>query len=99
MAELRLVRPVNDQEYQALVKTLITLSKDICELRASELAMSQIITEILPLVDPQVGQRLAHYPHYTEAHRTEILLELEKTNPWLAAHLDDDSSTSGDCTR
>jgi len=87
---------MNDQEYQALLKTLITLSKDICDLRASELAMSQIITEILPLVDPQVAQRLAHYPDYTDAHRQEMLLELEKTNPWLAAHLDADSPTIDD---
>jgi len=98
VADLILVRPTNDQEYHAFVKTLITLSKDVLELRASELAMSRIITEILPLVDPQVAQRLAHYPDYTDAHREAILLELEKTNPWLAAQLDADSPTIGDST-
>jgi hypothetical protein len=87
---------MKDQEYQALIKTLIGLSKDVLDLRASELAMSQIITEILPLIDPQVAQRLAHYPDYADSHRQEILLELEKTNPWLAAHLDADSPTIDD---
>ena len=78
-----------------LINALITLSKEVNELRASELAMSQIISEILPLLDPAVAHRLAHYPDYAEAHRQEILLELEKTNPWLAAQLDADSPMPG----
>jgi hypothetical protein len=86
---------MDEQTFRKLINALITLSKDVTELRASELAMSQIISEILPLVDPQVARRLAHYPDYTEAHRQAVLLELEKTNPWLAAQLDADSSMPG----
>jgi len=81
---------VSEPDVNALRKLVLELSKHVCDLRASELAISQIISEILPLIDSRVADRLAHYADYMDTHREAILLELEKSNPWMAAELDAD---------
>jgi len=79
---------MNDDDAKLYRETTLNLWRWIHELNAGEQAMLKIIVELRPHVSSEVFDVLLKYIDYKAKISQEILLKLEKTNPWLAAELD-----------
>lgn len=71
-----------------LLDAVLILLRHVHRLCAAEDAMLKMLEEIRPLAPPEIQAVLKKYESYKRQMSDEVLLELEKTLPWLAAHLD-----------
>jgi hypothetical protein len=76
------------EETKVYQETIITLWRQIHGLQAGEEAMAKIMLELEPHVSHEVFTVLLKYFDYKSQASQEILIQFEKTNPWLAAELD-----------
>ena len=79
---------MNDEEAKAYKETILKLWTWIHDLCAGEEAMMKMMLELRPHVSSEVFSVFAKYLDYKQEIFQEMLLKLEKTNPWLAAELD-----------
>jgi len=78
------------EETIQLRKLIITIQKQLGQLRCAEEAMLRVMKEVLPHVSPEVRAALLKYHHHKEDFWSEVLLEHEKNFPRQAAELDAD---------
>jgi hypothetical protein len=79
---------MNDEDAKHIKETILNHWRWIHELLAGEQAMLKMIVELKPHVSSEVLDVLLKYHDYKTKISQEMLLNLETTNPWLAAELD-----------
>jgi hypothetical protein len=78
----------NDERLKAHQEVILGLWSLIHQLRAGEQAMAKIILELKPHVSLEVYAVLTKYSDYRDEIYQDQLLQLEKSNVWLATQLD-----------
>lgn len=79
---------MNDKDESDSREMTLFLLREIHRLRSGELAMLRIFVEIAPVLSPEIRTALNKYARYQAEASEATLLQLEATQPALAALLD-----------